>query len=72
MESVHYTHLLRILQVQCRKLLLEEGLSLAAVARLTPGFVGADLLALSREAAMAAVNRYSREERVWLTGSDVA
>lgn len=47
----------RILRVQCGKLKLEEDFSFAVLARLTPGFVGADLMSLTREAALIAVNR---------------
>lgn len=46
-----------ILGVICTKLRLAPGIDLAQLGRLTPGFVGADLAALAREAAMAAVNR---------------
>uniref|UniRef100_A0A8C0HUU7 Nuclear valosin-containing protein-like n=1 Tax=Balaenoptera musculus TaxID=9771 RepID=A0A8C0HUU7_BALMU len=47
----------RILQTLCRKLRLPETLHFRQLAHLTPGFVGADLMALCREAAMCAVNR---------------
>nr|XP_044997297.1 nuclear valosin-containing protein-like [Jaculus jaculus] len=47
----------RILQTLCRKLRLPETFNFAHLAHLTPGFVGADLMALCREAAMCAVNR---------------
>jgi ribosome biogenesis ATPase len=46
-----------ILTVLCSKLRLASDVDLAKLGRLTPGFVGADLAALTREAAMAAVNR---------------
>lgn len=36
---------------------MEEDLNMVKLARLTPGYVGADLKALAREAAMCAVNR---------------
>ncbi|XP_053568572.1 nuclear valosin-containing protein-like isoform X2 [Bombina bombina] len=48
---------LRILQTLCRKLKLPESFDLSNLAHLTPGYVGADLMALCREAAMCAVNR---------------
>ncbi|XP_030011660.1 nuclear valosin-containing protein-like isoform X2 [Sphaeramia orbicularis] len=48
---------LRILKTLCRKLKLPEDFDYQQVARLTPGYVGADLMALCREAAMNAVNR---------------
>lgn len=41
----------------CRKLKLTEEFDFKQLARLTPGYVGADLMALCREAAMCAVNR---------------
>ena len=47
-----------ILKVHTAKVTLSPQVSLAKMAELTPGFVGADLVALIREAAMAAVNRY--------------
>ncbi|XP_020604355.1 nuclear valosin-containing protein-like [Orbicella faveolata] len=49
----------RILRVLSQKLRLEEDFSFALLARLTPGFVGADLMSLTREAALIAVNRYN-------------
>ncbi|KAM9449476.1 nuclear valosin-containing protein-like isoform 2-T2 [Clarias gariepinus] len=48
---------LKILKTLCRKLKLPEDFDFAQVARLTPGYVGADLMSLCREAAMTAVNR---------------
>ncbi|KAG7462564.1 hypothetical protein MATL_G00186170 [Megalops atlanticus] len=48
---------LRILRTLCRKLKLPEDFDFQRLARLTPGYVGADLMALCREAAMSAVNR---------------
>ncbi|KAE8600391.1 hypothetical protein XENTR_v10013229 [Xenopus tropicalis] len=47
----------RILQTLCRKLKLPEPFDYCRLAHLTPGYVGADLMALCREAAMCAVNR---------------
>ncbi|KAM8945403.1 nuclear valosin-containing protein-like [Pelodytes ibericus] len=47
----------RILQTLCRKLKLPESFEFRHLAHLTPGYVGADLMALCREAAMCAVNR---------------
>lgn len=49
--------LLRILHVLCRGMLLQEGLDFSRIAHLTPGYVGADLMTLTREAAMCAVSR---------------
>ncbi|XP_062864853.1 nuclear valosin-containing protein-like isoform X3 [Trichomycterus rosablanca] len=48
---------LRILQTLCRRLKLPAEFDFLKLARLTPGYVGADLMALCREAAMSAVNR---------------
>ncbi|XP_023819458.1 nuclear valosin-containing protein-like isoform X1 [Oryzias latipes] len=48
---------LRILETLCRKLTLPADFDFLKLARLTPGYVGADLMALCREAAMNAVNR---------------
>ncbi|KAL0280144.1 UNVERIFIED_CONTAM: hypothetical protein PYX00_001524 [Menopon gallinae] len=47
----------QILRVLCKNLKLSSTFSYEEVAENTPGFVGADLLSLTREAAMAAVNR---------------
>ncbi|NXC41640.1 NVL protein, partial [Penelope pileata] len=47
----------KILQTLCRKLKLPESFEFLQLARLTPGYVGADLMALCREAAMCTVNR---------------
>ncbi|EFJ46428.1 hypothetical protein VOLCADRAFT_105558 [Volvox carteri f. nagariensis] len=47
----------KILQVISRRLRLEGNLDLRAVAKRTPGFVGADLTALTKEAAAVAVTR---------------
>ncbi|XP_069340607.1 nuclear valosin-containing protein-like isoform X2 [Eulemur rufifrons] len=53
----------RILQTLCRKLRLPEAFNFCHLAHLTPGFVGADLMALCREAAMCAVNRVLMKPR---------
>ncbi|NWS67976.1 NVL protein, partial [Crotophaga sulcirostris] len=47
----------KILRTLCRKLKLPESFDFHHLARLTPGYVGADLMALCREAAMCTVNR---------------
>ncbi|XP_072031899.1 nuclear valosin-containing protein-like [Amphiura filiformis] len=47
----------RIMAVLCRNLRLAAEFSFHHLASLTPGYVGADLMALCREAAMCAVNR---------------
>lgn len=54
---------LGILKTLCRNLMLPEDFSYQQLARLTPGYVGADLMSLCREAAMAAVNRVLLEAR---------
>ncbi|XP_076019431.1 nuclear valosin-containing protein-like isoform X2 [Genypterus blacodes] len=54
---------LRILKTLCRKLKLPDEFDYQQLARLTPGYVGADLMALCREAAMNAVNRVLLEMR---------
>ncbi|XP_060553909.1 nuclear valosin-containing protein-like isoform X2 [Ruditapes philippinarum] len=48
---------LRILEVLCRNLRLSAEFDFNFMAHNTPGYVGADLMALTREAAMTAVNR---------------
>ncbi|KAK4824731.1 hypothetical protein QYF61_018119 [Mycteria americana] len=47
----------KILRTLCRKLKLPQSFEFHHLARLTPGYVGADLMALCREAAMCTVNR---------------
>ncbi|NWR69354.1 NVL protein, partial [Centropus unirufus] len=47
----------KILRTLCRKLKLPESFEFHHLARLTPGYVGADLMALCREAATCTVNR---------------
>jgi transitional endoplasmic reticulum ATPase len=48
---------LAILRIHSRDMPLANDLDLAELARITPGFVGADLSALCRESAMAALRR---------------
>ncbi|MGQ9582408.1 MAG: CDC48 family AAA ATPase [Thermoplasmatota archaeon] len=48
---------LEILQVHTRGMPLEDGLDLSSIAEVTHGFVGADLAALCREAAMSSLRR---------------
>ena len=43
----------------CRELRLAERFDFVYLASKTPAYVGADLMALAREAAMVAVNRYA-------------
>lgn len=57
-RSVYTLHSsFRILKTLCRRLKLPGDFDYPRLARLTPGYVGADLMALCREAAMNAVNR---------------
>ncbi|KAG5900721.1 hypothetical protein JTB14_038239 [Gonioctena quinquepunctata] len=51
----------QILKVLTKKLKLSENFDYDKLASLTPGYVGADLLSLTREAAMTAVNRLIKE-----------
>jgi ribosome biogenesis ATPase len=48
---------IQILRILCNKLKLAPDFSYEFVAVNTPGFVGADLMALTREASVVAVNR---------------
>lgn len=48
---------IKILHILCKKLKLALDFSYEFVAMNTPGFVGADLMALTREASVVAVNR---------------
>lgn len=54
------THFHSILKVLCRGLCLEENFNFSLIAEQSPGYVGADLMALVTEAALLAVNRYER------------
>jgi ribosome biogenesis ATPase len=47
----------RILEVLCRSLRVTPDFDYPKLAQLTPGYVGADIMALVREAAITAVNR---------------
>uniref|UniRef100_A0AC35G5T0 AAA+ ATPase domain-containing protein n=1 Tax=Panagrolaimus sp. PS1159 TaxID=55785 RepID=A0AC35G5T0_9BILA len=47
----------KILQILCKDMNIDPLLTLKDIARLTPGYVGADIQALIREASMAAVHR---------------
>ncbi|EIW83792.1 AAA-domain-containing protein [Coniophora puteana RWD-64-598 SS2] len=51
----------RILRVQCSKLRLSGSFDYAALARATPGYVGADLASLTGAAGVIAVKRIFRE-----------
>jgi len=51
---------IQILKVLCRNLKLSDDVNFQLIARLTPGYVGADLMSLCREAVMQAVNRFLR------------
>jgi ribosome biogenesis ATPase len=48
---------IEILEIVCGKIKLHPNVCLKKLARLTPGYVGADLHALVREASISAVNR---------------
>lgn len=50
-----------ILQIHTRGMPLEEGVKLDHIAKITHGFVGADLASLAREAAMKSLRRYLPE-----------
>src|SRR5687768_2824300 len=52
---------LEILQIQTRNMPKAEDVDLEELADMTYGFVGADLMALAREAAMKALRRYLPE-----------
>eukprot|EP00762_Andalucia_godoyi_P002206 ANDGO_07542.mRNA.1 putative AAA domain-containing protein C16E9.10c len=51
----------RILKVMCERLRLSGDFDFLDIARRTPGFVGADLSALTKEAAVICVNRIFRQ-----------
>uniref|UniRef100_A0A0N5ABA4 AAA domain-containing protein n=1 Tax=Syphacia muris TaxID=451379 RepID=A0A0N5ABA4_9BILA len=51
---------LAILRIVCRGIRLDENIHMEEIAKLTPGYVGADLKALAREAALCSVNRFKK------------
>lgn len=61
----------RILQVLCRHLRVTTDFDFGYLARNTPGYVGADLMALAREAAMTAVNRVFQDLQSSLGASNI-
>jgi len=56
-----------ILQVHTRNMPLAEDVNLDEIAELTHGYTGADLAALCKEAAMAALRRFIRSQKVDLS-----
>lgn len=58
----------QILQILCKKLKLEEPFDFDRLAALTPGYVGADLLALATRAASTAVKRIFKDQEQELFG----
>ena len=71
---IHLRLLIRILQKLCSKLKLEGDFNFMALAKATPGYVGADLAALTSTAGIIAVKRIFKElsekENVASTESD--
>ncbi|TPX38068.1 hypothetical protein SmJEL517_g00083 [Synchytrium microbalum] len=59
----------RILEKLSRKLRLSGEMDLKSLAKLTPGYVGADLSALTAEAGMSAIRRIFRDLKINLTAS---
>ena len=55
--------LLRILEVLCKNLRLEDGFDHVTLAHATPGFVGGDLTLLVKEAAMIAIRRILNQQQ---------
>ncbi|XP_072930238.1 nuclear valosin-containing protein-like [Epargyreus clarus] len=53
-----------ILSILCKKLTLSEDVDMSALAQITPGFVGADLLALVNKASTYAIKRIFSELQV--------
>jgi transitional endoplasmic reticulum ATPase len=61
---------LEILQVHTRNMPLAEDVDLAKLAEMTHGYTGADLAALAREAAMAALRRFIKSGAVDLSKTE--
>lgn len=55
---------LSILKVLCRKVKLEESFDFESLAHRTPGYVGADLKSLIREAAISALERFLKVNNI--------
>jgi ribosome biogenesis ATPase len=51
---------LRHKQVMCSRMRLSGSFDYSAIAKKTPGYVGADLSSLTKEAAVVAINRIFR------------
>ncbi|XP_063700211.1 nuclear valosin-containing protein-like [Culicoides brevitarsis] len=62
----------QILQILCRKLKLEEPFDFDRLAALSPGYVGADLLALATRAASTAVKRIFKDKEQELFGEKLS
>ncbi|ETN61647.1 peroxisome assembly factor-2 (peroxisomal-type atpase 1) [Anopheles darlingi] len=62
----------QILEIICRKLKISEDIDYGELAKLTPGYVGADLLALATRAANTAIKRLftQQEQKILLESSD--
>ena len=58
---------LEILQVHTRNMPLSDNVDLDKIAEMTHGYTGADIAALAKEAAMAALRRFMRDGKVDLT-----
>ncbi|MCE4613815.1 MAG: CDC48 family AAA ATPase [Desulfurococcales archaeon] len=58
---------LEILQVHTRNMPLSENVDLDKIAEMTHGYTGADIAALAKEAAMAALRRFMKDGKVDLT-----
>ncbi len=56
-----------ILKVHTRNMPLAEDVDLEKIAEMTHGYTGADLAALAKEAAMAALRRFIKQEKIDLT-----
>ncbi len=58
---------IEILKVHTRNMPLADDVDLDRIAEMTHGYTGADLAALAKEAAMAALRRFMKEEKVDLS-----
>eukprot|EP00981_Chlorochromonas_danica_P013765 scaffold6852_cov215-Ochromonas_danica.AAC.2 len=61
----------KILSLHCQGMALHEDVNFSVLGKLTPGFVGADLVALGREAGMIAVSRIIHKRQQQPAGEDV-
>jgi ribosome biogenesis ATPase len=54
----------KILSVLCHSMRLAPNIDFSSIAKKTPGYVGADMMSLAKEAGMAAIQRISSQHQI--------